>query len=128
MKHLFLLVIVSLMVLSCSKEEVTNEDFTILKEESPVIADFNFESDIVNENQDLKINNLSSGATEYLWDFGENQILKDEVPDFKYLIHGIYEVKLTVKNENGSESSVIKQIEVLCNFGGGNHGTQTSEF
>ena len=52
MKHLFLLVIVSLMVLSCSKEEVTNEDLTFQKEESPVIADFNFESDIVNENQD----------------------------------------------------------------------------
>lgn len=125
-KYLLSLLMVSLFF-SCSKEDVNVEAPIVQEEQTPLVANFRFELETINEKEDLKIENLSSGALEYTWDFGNDQIFSDEIPDFKYLTHGIYDVTLSVKNSKGEVDSVVKTINVLCQFGGGIHSTDESE-
>jgi len=127
-KYLLLLLTISFFI-SCSKDDDTSSELenSVQEENIPLVADFKFQSETISENDDLNIENLSKGAVTYQWDFGDNQIFTSEVPDFKYFAHGIYYVTLTVTNEKGEEDSVTKTIDVLCLFGGGNHGVDEAE-
>lgn len=135
MKKILLLTAVSFMLFACSKEE-QSVDATNLSQETPglsddvtvvpLVANFDFVSDTVSESDDLGIVNLSTGATSYEWDFGLDNQFTDEVPDFRFLSHGIYDVKLTVWNNQGESHTTFKTINVLCVFGGGTGGTEHS--
>lgn len=51
----------------------------------------------------VSFTNASSGATSYLWDFGDNVgTSTDENPTYTYGEEGIYTVKLTATNSDGS--------------------------
>lgn len=51
----------------------------------------------------VSFTNASSGATSYLWDFGDNVgTSTDENPTYTYAEEGIYTVKLTATNSDGS--------------------------
>lgn len=133
LNYLYLVIVVCLFF-SCSQNEeefVEDSPLTIEKPtnnlEEPLTADFDFNTLIINEQDDIGVTNLSTGATSYEWDFGNGTKSYNKIPDFKYLIHGTYYVRLKVKNDKGEEASVKKSIEVLCLFGGGIHTTEESE-
>ncbi|WP_375238637.1 PKD domain-containing protein [Aurantibacter sp.] len=126
MKKILLLSFITIAFVSCSKDNEIEAEPSAAQEE--LIADFRFESTVVNEDSDLNITNLSKGVTTYVWDFGNDNVFTEETPDYKYLSHGFYNVTLTVKNDINQEASITKEIEVLCNFGGGNHGPDTTDF
>lgn len=139
MKKILFLAFSALLFIACSKDqEIVEQDGTLLEDnidvqddtdtDIPLVADFTFGSDVVNESDDLGITNLSTGATSYTWDFGHGNVFQDEVPDFKFLSHGIYEVTLMVRNEAGEMASVTKSIDVLCVFGGGTYGVEHSDW
>lgn len=128
----FLLLLLGLtFAISCSNEQepvlFSGEDAAIQDDVSsgiPLTANFEFAQDIVNESDNLGITNLSTGATSYTWDFGNGHVFTDEVPDFTFQSHGIYEVKLTVTNQAGESQTITKSIDVLCVFGGGTWGVE----
>lgn len=126
MKNLLLICLAFVSLSSCS----TDNDVTTLTNNTSkeaLIADFKFESAVVSEDSSLNIENLSKGYTNYVWDFGNQNIYTNTTPDFKFLAHGFYNVTLTVRNNLNEEASVTKEIEVLCNFGGGIHTVDNSD-
>ncbi len=128
MKKLLLLVCLTFFTLiSCSTDNDITPETTNTTTKEALIADFKFENIVVNEGNSLNIENLSKGYTNYIWDFGNQNIYTNTTPDFKFLSHGFYNVTLTVKNNLNEEASITKQIEVLCNFGGGIHTVDTTE-
>jgi gliding motility-associated-like protein len=60
----------------------------------------------------LKLTNLSSGATTYLWEFGNGMRDVTQNPQFLYTVPGIYMITLTVTNSNGCQDVVKKEIVV----------------
>ena len=125
-----LLLSLLLVITSCSKEEDDVLEQTNLNADTEILlkADFNFDTDVVNESEAIYITNLSKGVNAYHWDFGNGEVSAEQVPDLKLLSHGFYDVTLTVTNGSGKEDSITKTIEVLCLFGGGDHSTEEAEF
>lgn len=114
MKKLAFLLLTSVLFINCSDDNDVASD-----QKTPLVADFSFEFEIIDENSFMGIENKSEGATSYTWDFGNGNVFTDETPDFRYITHGIYDVSLTVKNDLGETQSITKSINVLCVFGGG---------
>jgi gliding motility-associated-like protein len=79
---------------------------------SPV-ADFSWSPNPPEPNTPLDFTNLSTGATRYLWDFGDGSTStnKDEV--HVYQKDGYYTVCLTAWNEYNCEDTVCKQVRGL---------------
>ena len=120
MKKFGFLLLTCMLFISCSENnDEPGEQIT------PLVADFSFEFETIDENSFMGIENKSEGATLYTWDFGNGNVYTDEIPDFRFLTHGIYDVSLTVENDLGETQSITKSINVLCVFGG---GIEHSEF
>lgn len=84
---------------------VTNASGTSNAIESQVIVvgalpTVNFES-TVNDNGEVTFTNLSTGATQYEWDFGDNNTSNEENPSNVYTESGEYTVLLTAINDCG---------------------------
>jgi PKD repeat protein len=62
--------------------------------------------------------NLSEGATEYMWDFGDGATSISETPVHEYLEAGVYDVTLTANNEWGCSSTYTLPEAVLAEEGG----------
>lgn len=74
------------------------------------------------ENQTIQYRSLGSGIVSYVWTFGNGTKLYDANPAMSYMIHGFYNVTLTVYDINGRSDSSTQEVLILCNFGGGgNH-------
>ena len=105
-----------------------SDDYEEISEQNEsLVANFTFESETINESGSLGIENNSEGATTYTWDFGDGNVITNEVPDFRFITHGIYDVTLTVGNDLGETDSTVKTINVLCLFGGGSTGVEHSD-
>ena len=135
MKKILFLALSVVLFIACSKDqEVVDQDGTLMDgnidiqddadTDEPLVADFEFVATQVDENQDLGIVNLSTGAVSYRWDFGFNQSSTDENPEFSFLSHGIYPVTLQATDADGNSIEVTKSIDVLCVFGGGTGGVE----
>lgn len=137
MKKILFLALSALLFIACSKDqEVVEQDGTLLEDDIdiqddadtdtdvPLVADFEFVASQVDENEDIGIVNLSTGAVSYRWDFGFNQTSTEENPEFSFLSHGIYPVTLQVTDADGNSFEVTKSIDVLCVFGGGTGGVE----
>ncbi|MBS1731967.1 MAG: PKD domain-containing protein [Bacteroidetes bacterium] len=76
------------------------------------------------EGKDLKLQNLSTNATSFHWDFGNGLTSDDQVPTkIAYVPCGSeYNITLTTKNSKGESATVTKTIKVLCS-GKNTHGT-----
>lgn len=61
---------------------------------------------------ELKISNLTSGALEYLWSFGDGTSSLDKSPVYTYQNPGIYKVQLRAKGAGGVAYSFIDSIVV----------------
>ena len=99
--HLFLLFTVNLLVISCNK----NDDSL-----SPVIADFEAEI-LLGENQAIvSITNLSQNATSYLWTTTTGIIENntDENTSIYFTENGIYPITLIASNDTNSDTKTIE--------------------
>ena len=92
---------------ACNKTSTTTKVITILP--SPV-ADFNWAPNPPTPNTPNTFTNLSTGATNYLWDFGDGttSTLKDDI--HIYQKDGTYTVCLTVRNDYGCIDTACKQV------------------
>ncbi len=92
---------------SCNKLDSSSKVITILP--TPV-ADFTWTPIVPEPNTPNHFKNLSTGATKYLWDFGDGTTStnKDEV--HVYDKDGTYTVCLTATNEYGCRDTVCKSV------------------
>ena len=56
--------------------------------------------------------NSSTGATSYLWDFGDGNTSTEESPTHVYATHNIYEVTLTATNDTNLSNSLTQTIDI----------------
>lgn len=113
---------------SCKKECIAAiaEDAaeTNVNEIKPLEAKFTItvsDANNIFENQSIKFNNLSTGYTTLVWEFGNSTKSRLVSPEITYPIHGYYSVKLIVFDDKGNRSESVQDISILCNFGGGVH-------
>ncbi len=81
----------------------------------PPVADFAVSPDTVIKAPNFTfdfINRSSSDAIRYTWSFGDGKISYEKNPTHKYPAIGRYQVKLTVRNDNGCDSTIIKYVNV----------------
>ncbi len=109
------------------------DDFEILT--SNPTAEFTAtSSDLVYPGDEISFDYLSTGATSYLWDFGDGNTSNLENPTHIYTEGGYYNVSLTITSSNG-EVTLLKenyirviptrQIPYLLADGGDLEGEQT---
>ncbi|MEO8768737.1 MAG: PKD domain-containing protein [Ferruginibacter sp.] len=93
---------------------------------APLTAKFSYTvQDPINifEHQPITFQNLSTGATSCVWEFGNATKTQDKEPTMSYNMHGYYTVKLTVFDGKGNEQSITQDISILCLFANGIHPT-----
>ncbi|WP_207423360.1 PKD domain-containing protein [Desertivirga brevis] len=81
----------------------------------PPVADFDVSPDTVIKAPKFTfdfINRSSADANRYTWAFGDGKISYEKNPTHKFPAIGKYQVKLTVRNENGCDSTMIKYVRV----------------
>ena len=71
-------------------------------------ADFTFTA----EGTTVQFTNASTGATAYLWNFGDENTSTEKDPEHTYSAAGTYTVKLTVQDAAGTAKSVEKEVSV----------------
>ncbi len=76
-----------------------------------VTADFYWQPSIVVEGENVSFFDNSTGASSWLWNFGDGNISNESDPSHSFKA-GIYSVTLTAYNENGSFDFTTKQIHV----------------
>lgn len=88
--------------------------------ECDIVADFTF--DQPNQFNDLLwefTDTSTSSATiiTWVWDFGDGNGSNEQNPQHEYAAYGIYDVTLTVTDDNGCQDSITKQLIVgsVCN-------------
>jgi PKD repeat protein len=111
---------------SCKKETVpvVTEDPAEENEIKPLEAKFTItvsDANNIFENQAIKFNNLSTGYSTLVWEFGNSTKSRLTSPEISYPIHGYYSVKLIVFDDKGNRSESVQDISILCNFGGAVH-------
>lgn len=92
---------------SCNKFDTVQKTITVLP--SPV-ADFNWSPNPPEPNKPNVFTNLSTGATSYLWDFGDGSTstLVDDIHIFQK--DGYYNVCLTAMNQFGCKDTACKVV------------------
>ncbi len=88
------------------KDSITKENY-ITTNPSPIS---NFTYTRVNEIDTVQFYNYSSGATSYLWNFGDGQLSEEIEPWHRYLNYGIYNVSLTTINEYNCRNTMSDSI------------------
>jgi gliding motility-associated-like protein len=79
----------------------------------PPVADFTIDPEIPTTQTTVSFLYSGSGATDFLWDFGNGNSDTSVRPEHLYDIDGEYTVTLTVTDENGCEDTTSQVIEVL---------------
>jgi gliding motility-associated-like protein len=95
---------------TCNKLDTASQTISVFT--SP-IADFTWSPNPPTPNTPNKFTNLSTGATKYLWDFGDgtSSTNKDEV--HVYFADGYYTVCLTATNAYGCRDTACKTVRGL---------------
>ncbi|MCB0802287.1 MAG: PKD domain-containing protein [Flavobacteriales bacterium] len=93
---------------NCSDTQVAT-DFVKLEN---VNAEFNLGHDTICFGQALNITNLSTGASSYLWDFGNNTNASKPNPTVNYSDSGWFQIKLLATNGATCTSTKIDSIYV----------------
>jgi hypothetical protein len=87
-------------------------DSTITVNVTPV-ASFTLTNTLNGMTGKIQLNNLSSGATSYLWDFGNGNSSVDENPVATYSMDGTYVIMLISSNEFNCTDTTYYKYEVL---------------
>lgn len=67
-------------------------------------------------NPQVYFNDMSFGATQWLWSFGDGNMSNISNPMHIYDSAGVYTIYLTVSNDEGCTDSILKTIEVISDF------------
>ena len=115
MKKNYLLILLLFALISCSKDslEENNPD----PDETALQACFEMSQETILTGEILQITSCSSGATEFLYDFGNGDASTKENPVIVYQDAGNYTIELTVSNDKGKTSSYDREINVVSNEG-----------
>ncbi|MCK4661406.1 MAG: PKD domain-containing protein [Bacteroidales bacterium] len=92
----------------CNSNEMSIDIHVVVCEE--VNAAFTYS----NDNGEVTFENLSVGATNYLWNFGDGQTSEDENPTNIYSENGTYTVKLFALNSCESNSIEMDITVIVC--------------
>ena len=92
---------------TCNKVDSMSRTITIFPQPN---ADFSWTPDPPEPNTPNIFKNLSTGATDYFWDFGDGNTSKDKNPIHIYEKDGTYTVCLTATNEYGCKDTACKSV------------------
>lgn len=110
MKKILIITTLAIAFASCEK----NNDSNVEEEEpDPVTianADFNYKITEFNPFE-VQMENLSTGADSYVWDFGDNGSSTDVNPLYEYTEIDEFVITLTAIDTAGLEDNVIKKIQ-----------------
>jgi hypothetical protein len=87
-------------------------DSTVTVKLSPVSA-FTFTDNYEGKNGMILMNNQSSGADSYLWNFGDGQTSTDENPAVKYSLDGSYLISLVATNQYHCSDTSFYRYELI---------------
>ena len=86
------------------------DNFEILKEDPTADFIVNSERNLFFAGQTVPFEHISRGATSYEWDFGDGTTSTQKNPNHTYETGGIYDVKLTVQYDGGSDEVVKERL------------------
>jgi len=75
-------------------------------------AQFSVPSGSLNVNTALSFQDLSTGASEVLWNFGNGQVSTERNPRISYANAGSYQVSLSATNSTGCSDVSVKTIQI----------------
>ena len=91
-------------------DTIRKEDFIEVQQ---VIADFTYTSPTACPPIISQFNNLSTGATNYLWDFGDSSSSILSSPSHIYTAAGTYNISLIATNDIGCSDTIISNNPIL---------------
>ena len=92
---------------TCNKKDTAQQQISIFS--SPV-ADFTWTPNPPTPNTPTEFKNFSTGATSYLWNFGDGTSSTDKNVVHNFYADGLYDVCLTAINEVGCRDTVCKKV------------------
>ncbi len=91
-------------------------DYTTIKYVGKPVANFTYNPIEPNTFDLIQFNDTSTDTAgeivEWLWDFGDGNISTEQNPTYQYSNNGVYNVKLTVTDDDYSSNTTTKQIQV----------------
>ncbi|SEP45455.1 gliding motility-associated C-terminal domain-containing protein [Niastella yeongjuensis] len=98
---------------TCNKEDSTYFDITVYPKP---VANFSYAPVPPSVNKPIIFTNLSSGAVEYQWNFGDNETITKKTADtvsHQYNATGTFEACLVAISESGCTDTLCKEVEAL---------------
>ncbi len=95
-----LIIALNIFAIGCKKEEAISNT----KNNTPPVANFAYSISGLFPARTVQFTNSSSNATSYTWEFGDNVTSNDQNPVHIYSTSGLFNVRLTAINDNGSNS------------------------
>jgi gliding motility-associated-like protein len=92
---------------TCNKKDTAQQQISIF---SSPIADFTWSPNPPVPNTPIEFKNFSTGATSYLWNFGDGTSSTDKDVVHNFYADGLYDVCLTAINEVGCKDTVCKKV------------------
>ena len=111
MKKIYFLYFLAVFLLSCSKDDVKNDNENP-DPDSSLEACFEVSKEILMVGENLQINNCSVGAHAYSYNLGNGETRTEENPTVVYGKPGNYSIALTVSNTAMETKTFSKQILV----------------
>ncbi|CAN5357622.1 hypothetical protein BH09BAC2_BH09BAC2_21670 [soil metagenome] len=78
-------------------------------------ADFSYSPNPPQENTYTQFQNLSTGATSYLWNFGDDEASGEENPKHLFIETGTFNVCLEAINDAGCSNTICLPVQALIN-------------
>jgi PKD domain len=124
MKKLFTcLLVLTILISSCQKDDSIDSGRSVALPENAVAkpaASFKINNslsdDLLIERQILNIDNQSTNAVSYSWDFGNGTYSTDKIPlNISFAPCGsVYTITLTAKNKSGETAVYSQTVTILC--------------
>ncbi|MBL7891949.1 MAG: PKD domain-containing protein [Bacteroidia bacterium] len=108
-------------------KDTTNAPRFVLHISNPVVASFAASNTTVAAGTPVTFTNSSTGATSYIWDFGDSNTDNVQNPTHTYTAAGDYTVKLTASNGNCSANTTTQIIHVTSPLGISNSTTGNND-
>ncbi|MBT8210172.1 MAG: PKD domain-containing protein [Eudoraea sp.] len=110
MKHNYLLILCCFLFYSCSTDEIEKET---PDPGEALEACFEISEETLMVGESLKLFSCSSGATTFLYDFGNGDASTLENPEITFTESGEYTITLTVGNDEGETKTYSLEITVV---------------